>query len=577
MTNMYECTMAERLGRIVLAGALAGALGAGAMALPAEAFADTGTFMVEAKDNGSVRYNVYKLFKADIEESTTTSSQDQLPADAYPGIATHIEWGSAASKTAILSFLDSRGYSDWLAENGQDESGARDLAQNAMAFIAQEIGASPDDGGAATVPATKAAKSFAIELAQALADALGDSSEVVSHVAANEQFEGEEGYYLFITDTSSIGEEGAGTSPIWVPLGGATKKLTEKTSIPSLEKLVKENSTGEFGRAADAHKGQDVDYRLVATLPDNIMTFKTYHLNFADTLSKGLEIQGGDTSSVSVKIGDVDVTSNITGKKGSMTYASNVLVVDIPDVFSLQEGLTIRGGDTVIVEYKAHLTDEAVIGVEGNQNNALLAYTNDPVTLADGTTIKPGKKTKTYTYRLSLNKVDKQTGESLAGAKYTVEDQDGGFVQLDGSLSSEPYEFVTDDDGNLVIPRIDAGVFTVREVKAPKGYELQDADIKIEIQAELDQQTGSLSNVSAQLSGGEAAPKGQIATQLISVDPQMGEVSIRTSDDKEVYVPMTGMEGTTFAVASAGGVMALSLAGLYVNRRLRRRDDEESE
>lgn len=618
MNNYCKPTIRERLARTIAAGVLAASMGAAGFAAPLAAYAADGSITINAVSNESAIYKVYEVFKADI----SANSNDETKAE-YPGIATHIEWASAAAKVATLTFLDDNGYGEWLSDSGHSAADAHDLPQNAAEFIALRIGGSDADVGAATTPKTPAAQTFALEYAKALKDGGVDAASA----AAGTTFTAEQGFYLFVTDGQSIGDDEAGTAPIWVPLGGETTAISEKTSVPTVNKQVKEDKTGLYGKAADANAFQDLDYKLTGKLPANIGAFDKYHYRFTDTLSSGLELKDGDESSVVVMIDETDVTAKV-----DISYANNILTVDFPDLLKVNTGtadapsyVPITKDTVVTVDYKAHATEQAAIGSAGNENSVVLTYTTDPVTEQDGTTLSTGIKAQTYTYQLNLNKVDKQTAENLAHAKYTVQvadtpagadtytvDNDSGeyflvdgqyttdepdgydgdrysrvpgspvvanpdsgkYVQADGSLGEEAFEFESDDDGNIVVPRVDEGTYIVRETQAPAGYELQDADITVTITSSLDQTTGALENLATQVSGGEAAPEGQVATHVVTTAAATGTSEVQTSDDKKVLLPVTGMDGVTASVLLASGVTAVSAAGLIRSRRKGAGEDE---
>lgn len=597
--------------------------------MPAIAYADVvqydnATFSVEAKDNTAAQYEVYRLFSAHIDPND--EADEGYPAVSWPGIAKQATWNDEV-KASTLAFLDSNGYGDWLVSvYGAEKDTAEyafqhDLPQNALEYIAGQIGASADDVDAATVPATKAQKTFALNLARALAASGATPEATTLGEDGNASFTGVEGYYLFVTSDASVGEDEAGSSPLWVPLGGATASVVEKTAIPTLDKQVAEDSTGEFGKVADSNKDQELEYKLTASLPQNIKSFNNYYLGFKDTLPQGMELQGGDASSVTVvletKAAEDVLTSDITdNSQVTVSYADNILRVDIGDLKAVDPSVNLD--TTVQVYYKAHLTDEAVVGTAGNQNDAQIAYTTNPVTYYDATDpdnpspsdpfdpFDPGNpvpgitttpsgthKTRTCTWKIELNKVDKQTHENLQGAKFTAqvvgegssdEASVGKYVQADGALADTPYEFTTDAEGMLEIPRIDSGDYVLHETVAPEGYELQDADIRLSLSTELDQQTGTVKSWDARLSGGEADTKASsdIVTHLVDADSEKameealveGRISIQTSDDKKVDVPITGLDGTLAASTVAGGVLLVSMAGLYTSRR--RRADEEA-
>ena len=621
--KINEKPLHQRLGRVALSTMLAASMGMGAVALPTLAQADVvqydnATFTVKAKDNAAARYEVYRLFSADMDENDGSDANHS--ATAWPGVAKQAIWNDELKQPA-LTFLDSNGYGEWIAstcgvtEGTEGFAFQHDIPQNALEFIAERIGASADDVDAATVPATKAQRTFALDLARAIAASGAVAQTTETDDDGNAAFTGVEGYYLFVTSDASVGADEAGSSPMWVPLGGATASVVEKTATPTLDKQVEEDSTGEYGKVADSNKGQDLNYKLTATMPQNIKAYNNFFLGFKDTLPQGMELAGGDVSSVKVlmnyKADGNAITPDITDNSNvSITYDDNVLRVDIADLKAVYPDVDMD--TTVQVLYEAHLTDEATIGTAGNQNDAQLIYTSNPVTYYNptdpdnpnppdpnnpvpGTTVTPPEthKTRTCTWKIELNKVDKQTHENLKGAKFTAqvasgenvdEASVGKYVQADGSLANDPYEFETDSEGMLAIPRIDSGAYVLHETVAPEGYELQDADIRVALAVELDQATGVVKSWDAQVSGGEGSAKSMsdIVTHLVDADDEQametalleGRVSIQTSDDKIVDVPITGLDGTLTATAAAGGVLLVSMTGLYVSRRRRRQDEE---
>jgi len=240
----------------------------------------------------------------------------------------------------------------------------------------------------------------------------------------------------------------------------------------------------------------------------------------------------------------------------------------------------------------------------------------DPYEDPDGTTttLEGAHKTRTATWKIELNKVDKQTHANLAGARFTVRvaapkdasgaaatysasagayvfanddvatrdvDSVGKYVQADGSLGTNAHEFVTDSDGLIVIPRIDSGTYVLRETAAPDGYELQDADIEVVIAPTYDQESGSIADWTLSINGGEAITTSStdVITHLVDKGNDdavaaalvEGRISIQTSDDKKIIMPITGMDGTSAAIIIASGVLLISMAGLYVSRRRARK------
>ena len=581
MDKRFELTMPSRIGRSALAIAMTAAIGMPSIAMmaqPSQAYAADGSVTITAKDNTETpqTYKVYQVFTADIDNQNK---------------AQHIAWNDAYKDT-VLTFLNANGYAEWLTANNHKDATSAANPQNAAEYIAAMIEGSAADTGAATTPKTVAGDTFAMNLAQAL-DAVGATSSATAGTA----FTGAEGYYLFVSDANGVGEREVGTAPIWVPLGGSTTTITEKTSVPTVNKQVKEDSGTEFGKAADANQAQELDYLLTGTLPSNIGAFESYHYKFEDQLPAGkMDMKGSDVSSVVVKVDGKDVTSQV-----GVNYANSMLTVNIEDLLALEDPasdatpkakIAITKDTQVTVEYKAHLTTGSTIGSAGNQNEVELTYTADPVHKQDQKGLK--SQAKAFTYQLDIVKADKQTGEKLANAKFTLQvaqgnsdaDSVGKYVQADGSLGTTAYEFTTSSDGKFTVPRIDEGTYTVHETAAPEGYAAEDADITIVISSTLDQQAGACTNLTATVSGGEAAGAAtDVATHLAGADDvskfgvgapnvEAGTVGVVTSDPKEIVMPVTGLEGTTALVIGATAAVVIGGASLLLTRKRKEEGQE---
>ena len=76
-----------------------------------------------------------------------------------------------------------------------------------------------------------------------------------------------------------------------------------------------------------------------------------------------------------------------------------------------------------------------------------------------------------YTWGLSLIKRSSSDDKPLAGAKLRIIDDRGRILTTDGSWSTDAAACVTTGaDGHVELSGVDAGVYTVEEVAAPKGY-----------------------------------------------------------------------------------------------------------
>ena len=80
---------------------------------------------------------------------------------------------------------------------------------------------------------------------------------------------------------------------------------------------------------------------------------------------------------------------------------------------------------------------------------------------------------------LTINKIDKNTGEKLSGAKFKIKTSEGWLhLKEDGSYSYK-YElptYATKFEGNKEIKNLKFGNYSIYEVEAPEGYDLADQE-----------------------------------------------------------------------------------------------------
>lgn len=152
-------------------------------------------------------------------------------------------------------------------------------------------------------------KAEAQKIASVLSATVAGSVTVTQDNAKAEITGLEPGYYLIKDKDSSLTGEEAYTEYILNIVADTT--ITPKTDVPSVQKKVKDTNdttgeTTEWQDSADYDIGDVVPFQLTATLPNNVESYKTYFLEFDDTLSKGLDFNEG---TVTIKLGDKDVTS----------------------------------------------------------------------------------------------------------------------------------------------------------------------------------------------------------------------------------------------------------------------------
>lgn len=167
---------------------------------------------------------------------------------------------------------------------------------------------------------------------------------------------------------------------------------------------------------------------------------------------------------------------------------------------------------------------------------------------SDGFTV-----TNTPSFGFSLLKkgvsADGKTDEGpLSGAEFTIT-TDGGYVNADGSITTDVVTLTTDSDGTIVVANtLRPGTYTITETKAPDGYQLPKGTMTLVIKGDGTAEFTSLSG----------------ATSTITKNDQ-GQFSITVSDVKAVdHLPVTGGLGVwpLFLVGVAAVAAAVIEVGL---------------
>ncbi len=525
-----EAVMSNTIGRRLGAVALAAVLGAGNVLAAAPALAADASVTITAATpaaNEGATYNAYRIFTADIDDSNK---------------ATNIAWDSEATQTVVLAFLNSSNngasqtYSAWLAANDHTGADAASVAQNAAAYISEMIGGSTGTDNTAW----KDSGTFADGLAAAV---LNSDLAAVGQATAGEAFTAAEGYYLFLTDPSTLGDGEVASAPIWFALGGSATTVTEKATPVTLQKEVLEDDTNTWGETADAELGQEVSYRLTVTIPGNYSSFESFYVGLADTLPEGMTLTGSS---------DVTVTLDGTSIADAFTISASgqSLSVVCNNTKDATSGIAdLSAGDTIVVTYKATVNSAITAGATGNTNEATYTYSNDPNSTTTGELTDTAKL---YTYFVTIDKSDEVTSEALSGAKFVIQNSAGAYLTatgFNGETQDDAQVFTTDANGMISdIKFLDQGTYTLTEVEAPSGYRITSATTTIVVTPTYTD--GALTSLEATVTGD--------ASTLGTVSANTGEVNVDVVNTREVELATTGGVGVGIAgivVVAAGVVM----------------------
>lgn len=363
--------------------------------------------------------------------------------------------------------------------------------------------------------------SFAVKVAKAV---LAETKiEPDAELVSGEEIELPDGYYLVVSDDAQ---------PMLLLIGnGEVLTIQEKSSVPKMEKEIGEvaaDGTVTFGDAADSGLDKIVPYRIIGTLPSNYNAYDCYSYSFRDLFDKCLVI---DPDSVRVRVMDAEgeEVKDITDA-AEITVTDTTMSVEFENLMEAYPVYT--EGDVLVVTYDVTITDEAVIGADSNDNYAWIEYTRSPTCERLGKSIPD--RCRLYTWELDLSKIAEDTKAAIKGAGFTIEDEEGMFVNTDGTRTEEKCEqsvWTTDADGHFETKRIDSGTYTVTEVKVPDGY-LAIRPFTVTIDAAYEQENQV--SLTAESTGEKVSVK--------AVDAKTGIVLAEVSNAPESPPPKTGDE-----------------------------------
>ena len=576
-------SMSKNIARLAVTAGLTAALSFGGVMAPVTmAFAEdvaatTNSIKINkyknnGNENGDVQYKAYRIFKADVVDGKDGSGK----------VVSNINWASTEAQNAVLGYL-----------SGVPKSG---ISLNSSAQEAAEYLISHSDGTDKTTPIEN--NNLFNGLAKKVVESVPQtgSSFVAGDVFTpqDENHNALQGYYLFVTDGSTLGTKekpgkNTGTSPIFAVVGDALVTVNEKTSIPTVEKKIKNDNGGDWADKADSQMGQQVKYKLTGTVASNIATFDTYHYEFSDKLSGGLT---AGANSVVVKIGDKVLQCNVTpgadtGYDVSID-ANNTLTVKFTDLKAAakQAGATLNGSSNVVVTYTAMLDPakaaNVTVGGTGNDNAVKLIYSNNPMGKGTGESVPD--TVRDYTYALKLVKEDSvDSNTKLKDVEFTIkatgaDELESGvvgtqFVQKNGSLGDTEYKFKTNEKGEISVTGLDAGTYTVHEVEGSNpGYNTLE-DFTFTITAE------GLGELEGATFDGNTDPNtlkvaaGKDGSTLVNPSVDGGTVTLTVKNKKGSNLPLTGLNGVTFTWIAGGAVLCIGVAHLIRSRK----QAEESE
>lgn len=346
-----------------------------------------------------------------------------------------------------------------------------------------------------------------------------------------------DGYYIIVPSGDTF-------SPNLVTVAETeTKTVNLKGKKPTTEKKVENQDW------ASAQVGKKVTFKVTSQVPD--MTGKTeYHFKLKDTLSKGLTMKDDDFLSVTIgNEAPLEKSKYEVKLVPNNQNGTTALEVTIKDFINYRD----KAGSNIVFEYQAEVNKDAVT-VNKVKNSANVEFGNDPNQMDSS---QPDE-VKVYTHTLTIKKVDgKDNQTSLAGAEFELYEgspAQGSAIKLvqenavdgnnvyrvaDTTDQNTITKVVSPENGKIVIKGLKDGKYTLKETKAPDGYN-KGKDTEITITAESND-------------GGETVT---VTGNTITVENNSG-----------LQLPSTGGMGTIIFVAA--GVCVVGFL-IFTSRKTKR-------
>ena len=592
----------KNIARLAVTAGLTAALSFGGVMTPVTmAFADGGSTVPAnsikinpSKGNETNKYKAYQIFKANVVDEKDGK------------VVSNVDWASGKAEQAVLGYLKT------VTGSGITDSST---AQNVVDYLSK---CTSGTGSTTAITNDNLFNGLAKEVEKSVDQTKGSFGAGDVFTPMDGEGNVSQGYYLFVTDTTSIAgddtkDTSTATSPIFAIVGARGVTVDEKTSIPTVSKAVMDDkdkswetgTEGDPNKAADSAMDDWVDYKLVGTVASNIDTYSDYNYRFTDKLPnsmtpKFVDDNENNVPDVTVKIGNQTVKNDDEHgytKNFSNTNELTVNFKNLKDCVDVTGApITVNADSKVTVEYKAKLDSskifdsnnvikdefEGLIG-KAQTNTVKLTYSNNPH-IIDGVGTTVVHPAFDYTYGIDVTKVGSDVDgngkhPALRNVEFTLQEVVNDSVQeqyIDAKgvkhSKDENVTLKTNQDGEINVVGLDEGTYILKEVKPAPGYNNSASKgVTFTIARGTLKQDGSAVTPDKD-SANVTAADGVIKADSAAVST--GKLSFTIIDKKGSNLPLTGLNGVTFTWIAGGAVLCIGVAHLI---RSRKRDEGSEE
>lgn len=239
-----------------------------------------------------------------------------------------------------------------------------------------------------------------------------------------------------------------------------------------------------------------ITYTIEADIPQFPVNSLSTNYAISDILSEGITLENSFTVyGLNGEQGTL-LTEGTDYKRSFTRPTDNTTASTFSLIFDYSK---INAYEKIRIVYTAKLNQDVSVKLKnngGNINTAYLEYSNNPYDSASWGGLKQVEE-NVYTYGITVNKVIKGTETALAGAEFSLYDEDDKIIKFKESGSGDGIYYKADDNtststivvgtdssnnkGNLELRGLDIGTYYLTETKAPDEYNKLDKKIKVEV------------------------------------------------------------------------------------------------
>lgn len=334
-----------------------------------------------------------------------------------------------------------------------------------------------------------------------------------------------------------------------------TATITEKNSVPTVEKKVRRQGGSSYDSNINANMGQVLEFQTIINVGDGAQNYILH-----DKMDAGLTYKYSSLIVYIKKTTDGDF-SPLDSTKYTLTIpATDGDTFDIEFKQNFLSGL--KKGDKIMIVYEATLNENAVIGSLGNKNKVWVSYGDNKKTTE--------KQTITKTFGIPVFKFYKTdvTGttseQPLANVKFKLSsnpdadlNDDNDFIKFVKDITTDVYrkaldteaasstELVSNNSGNITLQGLAGETYYLYETETVKGYNKLTKPVQIRIKPD-----GTI----------EYANKGE-TLQAVGADG-----FVKVENKTGTVLPSTGGMGTTI-MYTVGAMLLIGSGVLLITKK----------